>query len=124
MQQRLPHLKYWSASGEALPLELAQRFWRVMPKAILLNLYGSSEAAADSVVYEVKPDAALTTMLIGRPIDNTQVYLLDAHRQPVPIGVPGEIYVGGDGLARGYHRRPDLTAERFIANPFGRGAVI
>jgi amino acid adenylation domain-containing protein len=118
LQQRLPHLKYWSGSGEALPLELAQRFWQVMPNALLLNMYGSSEAAADSIVYEVKPDPALTAMLIGRPIDNTQVYLLDARRQLVPIGVPGEIYVGGDGLARGYHERPDLTAERFIANPF------
>jgi amino acid adenylation domain-containing protein len=123
LQQRLPHLKYWSGSGEAVPLELAQRFWRVMPNATLLNLYGSSEAAADSIVYEVKPNPALTTMLIGRPIDNTLVYLLDAHRQPVPIGVPGEIYVGGDGLARGYHRRPDLTVERFSDNPFGNGRL-
>jgi amino acid adenylation domain-containing protein len=118
LQERLPRLKYWSASGEALPLELAQRFWRVMPDAILLNMYGSSEAAADSIVYEVKPAEALTTMFIGRPIDNTRVYLLDAHCQPVPIGVVGEIYIGGDGLARGYHERPDLTTERFISDPF------
>jgi amino acid adenylation domain-containing protein len=118
LQQRLPRLKYWSASGEALPLELARRFWHVMPHAILLNLYGSSEAAADSIVYEVKSDPALTTMFIGRPIDNTHVYLVDAHGQPVPIGVPGQIYVGGDGLARGYHGRLDLTAERFISDPF------
>ncbi len=118
LQERLPHLKYWSASGEALPLELAQQFWRVLPNAVLLNMYGSSEAAADSIVYEVKPDPSLATMLIGKPIDNTQVYVLDGQRQPVPIGVAGEIYVGGDGLARGYHYRPDLTADRFIPNPF------
>ncbi len=124
LQERLPHLKYWSASGEALPLELAQRFWRVMPDATLLNMYGSSEAAADSIVYEVKPDQDLTTMFIGRPIDNTRVYLLDAHCQPVPIGVPGEIYIGGDGLARGYHGRPDLTAERFIADPFNEAVLV
>ncbi|CAG0957479.1 hypothetical protein GPROT1_00563, partial [Gammaproteobacteria bacterium] len=67
---------------------------------------------------EVKPDPSLATMLIGKPIDNTQVYVLDGQRQPVPIGVVGEIYVGGDGLARGYHYRPDLTADRFILNPF------
>ena len=122
LQERLPHLKYWSASGEALPLELARQFWRRLPNAVLLNMYGASEAAADSIVYEVKPAPSLATMLIGKPIDNTQVYVLDSQRQPVPIGVVGEIYVGGDGLARGYHYRPELTAERFSLNPFTRPA--
>jgi thioesterase domain-containing protein/acyl carrier protein len=118
LHQRLPRLKYWVSSGEALPLELARRFWQAMPDAILINLYGSSELAADSTYYEVRSDAGLSNVPIGRPIANTQVYLLDAHRQPVPLGVIGEIYIGGDGLARGYHGRPDLTAERFITNPF------
>ncbi len=123
LQQRLPRLKYWVSSGEALPLDLAQRFGQVLPHAKLINLYGSSEVAADSTYYEVEPSALGTSVPIGRPIANTQVYLLDARQKPVPIGVPGEITIGGDGLARGYHGRPDLTDERFISNPFGPGRL-
>ena len=123
LQQRLPRLKYWVSSGESLPLDLAQRFGQVLPHAKLINLYGSSEVAADSTYYEVEPSALGTSVPIGRPIANTQVYLLDARQKPVPIGVPGEITIGGDGLARGYHGRPDLTDERFISNPFGPGRL-
>ncbi|MFN8598686.1 MAG: amino acid adenylation domain-containing protein [Anaerolineae bacterium] len=118
LQHRLPHLKYWISSGETLPLDLAQRFWQVLPDATLINLYGSSEVAADSTYYEVKFDPALRSVPIGRPIANTQVYVLDARQQLVPIGVTGEIVIGGEGVARGYHNRPDLTNEKFIADPF------
>ena len=118
LDNRLPHLQYWIASGEALSHELTNRFAERMPQRILLNLYGSSEVSADSTWYEISRGRSLSCVPIGRPITNTQVYVLDAHLQPVPIGVPGELYIGGLGLARGYLNRPELTAERFIPHPF------
>lgn len=118
LSERLPGLNYWAASGEALPPELAEQFTRQMPGRLLLNLYGMSEAAADSIYYEIRQPGA--PVRIGRPVANTQIYLLDGQMQPVPVGVVGEIYVGGKGLARGYWQRPDLTAERFIQNPFSQ----
>ena len=107
------HLKIL-CGGEALPLELAQQ---LLPKAASLwNLYGPTETTIWSSVCQIKPDAEWIS--IGHPIANTQLYLLDAHLQPVPVGVPGELYIGGDGLAPGYLNRPELTAERFIPHPF------
>jgi amino acid adenylation domain-containing protein len=114
----LPHLQYWITSGEALSHKLSQRFAEQMPQRILLNLYGSSEVSADSTCYEISGDRPLSCVPIGRPIANTQIYVLDAYLQPVPIGVPGELYIGGTGLARGYLNRPELTAEKFIPHPF------
>ena len=88
----------------------------------MLNLYGSSEVAADVTCQEVgEADCGASSISIGRPISNTQIYILDEQGNPVPVGVRGEIYVGGAGLARGYWRRPELTAERFVANPFASG---
>ncbi len=114
--QRVPKLKLWSCSGEVLSGELARRFRAACPNGKLLNIYGSSEVAADVTWHEVgEEDTA--TVPIGRPISNSQVYLLDRQMNPVPVGVRGEIYVGGDGLAAGYWNRPELTAERFVANP-------
>jgi amino acid adenylation domain-containing protein len=118
LQNQLPHLKYCISSGEALPLELAQRFLKSMPHSVLINLYGSSEVAADVTCYDTRSNTSPTCIPIGRPIANTQIYLLDRHMQLVPIGVAGELYVGGDALARGYFNRPELTAERFIRHPF------
>ncbi len=115
---RVPHLRIWVSSGEALGRDLVRRFRDAVPGALLLNLYGCSEVAADSTFYEVREANALAPVPIGRPIDNTEVYILDGRCEPVPIGVAGEIYVGGHGLARGYLNRPELTAERFIAHPF------
>lgn len=118
LDRRLPQLKYWICSGETLPLELGQQFREQMPQRVLINLYGSSEVAADVTWYDATH--CVEKVPIGRPIANTQIYLLDRNLQPVPIGIPGDIYVGGDGLAQGYLNRPDLTSEKFISNPFGQ----
>lgn len=118
LQKQIPTLKYWISSGETLPLDLALRFVNRMPHGVLLNLYGSSEVAADATCYDMREGKALTSVPIGRPIANTQIYLLDDYNQLVPIGVPGELHVGGDGLARGYFNRPDLTAAKFVPSPF------
>ena len=120
IQTQLPALKYWVSSGEALSPELVRRFQQCLPEATLINLYGSSEVAADTTYYEIKPDEHYTDVPIGKPIANSQAYLLDKDRQIVPIGMTGELYIGGDGLARGYLNRPDLTNERFIPDPFNQ----
>jgi amino acid adenylation domain-containing protein len=112
-------LKYWISSGDILPAELASQFAQLVPRGILLNLYGSTEVAADVAFYEVSADTHLGPIPIGRPIANTKIYVLDGHMQPVPIGVSGELYVGGAGLARGYSNQPELTAQRFVPDPFG-----
>jgi amino acid adenylation domain-containing protein/non-ribosomal peptide synthase protein (TIGR01720 family) len=106
-------------SGEALPKELEAQFHRVVG-APLHNLYGPTEAAVDVTFWACDVDDDATSVPIGRPIWNTQMYVLDAQLQPVPVGVPGELYIAGVGLARGYLNRPGLSAERFVANPFGK----
>jgi amino acid adenylation domain-containing protein len=100
--------------GEALPQDLAIAL-RDRTKA-LWNMYGPTETTIWSTVERIRPDSPEIT--IGRPIANTDVYVLDPYVQPVPVGVAGEIYIGGDGVARGYHGRPDLTADRFTPHPF------
>jgi amino acid adenylation domain-containing protein len=114
--QRVPQLKLWSCSGEVLPADLAKRFLAAFPDAKLLNIYGSSEVAADVTWHEVGAQNGTGSVPIGRPISNTQIYLVDEGFHPVPIGVRGQILVGGDGLASGYWNRPELTAERFVSN--------
>src|SRR5262249_22141971 len=115
--RRLPALKMWSISGEAFAPDLVKRFNLACPERKLLNIYGSSEVAADVLVHEVQDVDVDGPVPIGRPIANTQVYILDRMGQPAPVGLPGVIHVGGTCLALGYWRKPDLTAERFKANP-------
>src|SRR5437867_4503115 len=102
--------------GEVLPLQLTERF-SGRSKAELYNLYGPTEATIDVTcgICEHKDGQSVS---IGRPIANMQVYILDSHLQPLPIGVAGELYIGGAGLARGYLNRPELTVEKFISSPF------
>jgi amino acid adenylation domain-containing protein len=118
LQARLPHLKYWTTSGEALSIDLVRQFKQRLPQCLLINLYGSSEVAGDVTCCDSRDDAFSDRVLIGRPIANAKVYILDPNLDPAPIGLPGELYVGGAGLARGYLNRPEETAQRFIPNPF------
>ena len=104
-------------SGEALPYEFQERFFSRM-KAELHNLYGPTEAAVDVTYWACQPEMTRRSIPIGRPIANTQIYILDPNGQPTPIGVPGELHIGGVGVGRGYRNRPELTAEKFVPNPF------
>ncbi|MFC3396063.1 amino acid adenylation domain-containing protein [Brenneria rubrifaciens] len=110
-------LKRVICSGEALPSDLQQRFFARF-NAELHNLYGPTEAAIDVTYWACRRDDTRSFVPIGRPIANTRIYILDTQGQPVPLGVAGEIHIGGVGVARGYLNRPELTAERFIPDPF------
>ena len=107
-------------SGEALPVGVQQHVFAELPNTGLFNLYGPTEAAID-VTHWTCVDEHRDSVPIGRPISNLRTYVLDAQLQPVAVGVAGELYLGGVGLARSYHRRPSLTAERFVPCPFQPG---
>ncbi|MEU9078953.1 amino acid adenylation domain-containing protein [Kitasatospora sp. NPDC048538] len=110
------------SGGEALSRRLARNLARALPGAALVNLYGPTECTINATAHPVDPaeldDDGAGSVPIGRPVDNTQCYILDEARAPVGVGAVGELYIGGVQLARGYLNRPDLTAERFVPSPF------
>jgi amino acid adenylation domain-containing protein/non-ribosomal peptide synthase protein (TIGR01720 family) len=106
--------------GEALTAEALEPWRTHAPGTRLINEYGPTETVVGCCVHEIEPGGERAGAIpIGRPIANTRLYVLDEHLRLVPVGVPGELYIGGDGVARGYLDRPELTAERFVPDPFG-----
>lgn len=117
--------KYLITGGEALTPQLVEKILALDPACEILNHYGPTETTVGSLTLQLKDydrrNSAAQTIPIGRPIANTQVYILDAQREPVPAGVAGELYIAGDGVTAGYVGQPDLTAERFLPVPFTDG---
>lgn len=112
-------LKQLLAGGDVLSVPHVRRVLQQLPNCRLINGYGPTEGTTFTTCFPIQTASAIEPSVpIGWPIANTQTYILDVHLQPVPVGVPGELHIGGDGLARNYHNRPNLTAERFIPHPF------
>ncbi|MEM7028219.1 MAG: amino acid adenylation domain-containing protein [Chloroflexota bacterium] len=111
-------LRYLFCGGEVLSSALVSQFYKHFPKATLVNLYGPTEGTIDTTFYRCSPNETETLVPIGSPIANVHTYILDAWLKPVPIGVPGDLYVGGIGLMKGYLNRPDLNATAFVDDPF------
>ncbi|MEH1824946.1 MAG: amino acid adenylation domain-containing protein [Nostoc sp.] len=124
--QALSGIEQLLIGGEALSVAHVQRALETLPFTQIINGYGPTEGTTFTCCHPIprQIDATIESIPIGRAIANTQTYILDKYLQPVPIGMPGELYIGGAGLARGYLNRPELTNEKFIPNPFaqGRGA--
>jgi amino acid adenylation domain-containing protein len=118
--ERLARLRRLAVGGESLSTALTRRVLEAAPGLLVTNCYGPAEATVITSIQDMSPEEARRpTAAIGRPIANTAVYVLDRGLEPAPVGVWGELYVGGEGLARGYFGRPDLTAERFVPDLFG-----
>ncbi|WP_034893922.1 non-ribosomal peptide synthetase [Gillisia sp. Hel_I_29] len=125
-EQYLKTLKYWTCSGEDLDIDLVKLFYEKIKNGILINIYGATEITADASFINlneyVKTDYNIIP--IGKPISNMQMFILDDRNNIQPIGVVGEICVGGVGLAEGYLNQPDLTKEKFIKSPFKKGNLL
>jgi amino acid adenylation domain-containing protein len=125
MIQKLTSLRQVFTSGEALSGKQAMKFNELLRDSIgvkLINLYGPTEAAIDVTYFDCSMGDDLETVPIGKPIDNIQIYIVDAENKLKPLGVPGELCIGGTGLARGYLNRSELTAEKFVLNPYVPGS--
>ncbi|UFJ41460.1 amino acid adenylation domain-containing protein [Brevibacillus humidisoli] len=120
----LTDLRWMIPNGEVLPPELCRKWLQHYPHAHLINAYGPTECSDDVMHHFISEPPAddVTSIPIGRPIANMQMYVLDRHRQPVPVGVAGELYIGGIGVGRGYLKAPEKNAETFLTNPFAAGA--
>lgn len=114
----LQSLKIAIVAGEACPTEVVKQHYAMLPEAQLYNEYGPTEGSVWSSVYLAEPDDLDRPLSIGRPIGNVRLYILDRYGNPTPIGVQGELHIGGAGVVRGYWRRPDLTADKFVPDPF------
>lgn len=119
--EQLSSLNTVMVAGEASLLPLVKQHYEALPNALLYNEYGPTEGTVWATVWQVPPSAE--KMRIGKPIPNMQVYIVDEQMTQVPIGVVGELVIAGAGITQGYHNRPELTAERFIENPFGEGKL-
>ncbi|MEM6445464.1 MAG: amino acid adenylation domain-containing protein [Cyanobacteria bacterium P01_D01_bin.123] len=124
-RSQLQSLQVAIVAGEACPRSLAQQHYAMLPQTTLYNEYGPTETTVWCSAYRIAADSAVpseaATIPIGKPVANTQIYILDDRLRPVPIGAAGELYVGGAGVTRGYLNRPEQTQLRFVANPFSLG---
>lgn len=123
-QSKFNTVKYVFVSGEALTANLVERFYKLYSydKVTLHNLYGPTECAVDVTYYDCRPED-VDPVPIGKPIYNTQMYVVDKSMKAVPIGVTGELCIAGVNVGKGYLGRPELTAEKFVDNPFGEGKL-
>jgi surfactin family lipopeptide synthetase A len=119
-QSRLESLRVAIVAGEPCPADLAEFHRRRTPQATLFNEYGPTEATVWSTVYDLRFFTRGNAVPIGRPVANTKIYIADRYLHPAPIGATGELYIGGEGVSQGYLNRAELTAERFIPDPFSR----
>jgi amino acid adenylation domain-containing protein len=123
--ENLQSVRQLIAGGDFLSVTRVQKVLATLKNCQVINGYGPTENTTFTCCHPIsKTDILLTSVPIGKPISNTQVYILDAHLQPVPIGVAGELHTGGDGLALGYLNRPELTQARFIPNPFTKSGKL
>ena len=123
LEERCQSLKRVICSGEALAVDLQEHFFARFPEPVqLYNLYGPTEAAVEVTAWQCQRNGKQSRVPIGYPIANTHIYILSPAGQPVPIGIPGELYIGGVGVARGYHNQDALTTEKFVRDPFSNNA--